>query len=72
MPVVNGWQFLEEYHKINDRFQKSITIFVVSSSVDDCDIQRSKEFSEVADYIVKPINRLKYQQLIEGLKPTTG
>jgi CheY-like chemotaxis protein len=72
MPVMNGWQFLEEYHKINDRFQKTITIFVVSSSVDDCDIQRSKEFSEVTDYIVKPINRLKYQQLIEGLKPASG
>lgn len=27
MPVMNGWQFLEEYHKINDRFQKTITIF---------------------------------------------
>ena len=72
MPVMNCWQFLEEYHKINDRFQKTITIFVVSSSVDDCDIKRSKEFSEVTDYIVKPINRLKYQQLIEGLKPASS
>lgn len=67
MPVMNGWQFLEEYHKINGTFKKSITIYVVSSSVDDCDIQRSKEFTGVTDYIVKPINRIKYQQLIERL-----
>jgi CheY-like chemotaxis protein len=67
MPVMNGWQFLEEYHKLLVNLKKSITIYVVSSSVDDCDIQRSKQFSSVTDYIVKPINRIKYQQLIEQL-----
>ncbi len=67
MPVMNGWQFLEEYHKLLANIKKSIIIYVVSSSVDDCDIQRSKQFSSVTDYIVKPINRIKYQQLIEQL-----
>lgn len=67
MPVMNGWQFLEEYHKITDSLGKAITIYVVSSSVDDCDIQKSREFTTVTDYIVKPINRIKYQQLIERL-----
>jgi CheY-like chemotaxis protein len=67
MPIMNGWQFLEEFHKIIEFFKKHITIYVVSSSVDDCDIQKSKEFSEVTEYIVKPINRIRYQQLIEKL-----
>lgn len=67
MPVMNGWQFLEEFHKMTQSLKKIITIYVVSSSVDDCDIQKSKAYTSVTDYIVKPINRIKYQQLIERL-----
>lgn len=68
MPIMNGWQFLDEYHKIIDQFKKPIYIYMVSSSVDDSDIQRSKEYSGVTDYIIKPINKVKYQELIERLK----
>jgi response regulator of citrate/malate metabolism len=50
------------------QFKKPIYIYMVSSSVDDCDIQRSKEYSGVTDYIIKPINKVKYQELIERLK----
>ncbi|TAH10177.1 MAG: response regulator, partial [Sphingobacteriia bacterium] len=67
MPVMNGWQFLDEYQKLNNSLKSAITIYMVSSSVDDCDIQKSKEYSSVAEYIVKPINRIRYQQLIEQL-----
>jgi len=67
MPIVNGWQFLDAYDKLNTRLHKAITIFVVSSSVDDTDIKKSKQYTTVKDYIVKPINRIKYQQLLEEL-----
>jgi CheY-like chemotaxis protein len=72
MPVMNGWQFLDEYHKILEQFKKPIYIYMVSSSVDDCDIQRSKEYSGVTDYIVKPINKIKYQELIDRLNFYNG
>jgi CheY-like chemotaxis protein len=68
MPVMNGWQFLDEYQKLNSSLKSAITIYMVSSSVDDSDIQKSKEYSTVAEYIVKPITRIRYQQLIEQLK----
>lgn len=67
MPIMNGWQFLNEYDKLNGRLHKAITIYVVSSSVDEIDIQKSKQYTAVKDYIVKPINRIKYQQLLEEL-----
>ena len=72
MPVMNGWQFLDEYHKIIEQFKKPIYIYMVSSSVDDCDIQRSREYSGVTDYIVKPINKIKYQELIDRLNFYNG
>ena len=72
MPIMNGWQFLDEYHKLMERFKKPIYIYMVSSSVDDCDIQKSKEYSGVTDYIVKPINKIKYQELIDRLNFYNG
>jgi CheY-like chemotaxis protein len=67
MPIMNGWEFLEEYHKIQSELPKQITLYVVSSSIDDHDKQRSKSYKEVSDFIVKPVSRIKYKELIESL-----
>ncbi len=67
MPVMNGWEFLEEYEKICSRFPKNMSLYVVSSSVDDADIRRSRQYGSVTDYIVKPITRIRYQELLEGI-----
>lgn len=37
---------------------------MVSSSVDDYDIKKAKEFEWVSGYVVKPINKEKFQQLL--------
>ncbi|MEW7277193.1 response regulator [Aquimarina sp. 2201CG1-2-11] len=59
MPVLDGWQFLDEFIKIP--CEKIIIIYVVSSSIDPEDILRAKSYQGVSDYIVKPITieRLK-------------
>ncbi|MBL0883973.1 MAG: response regulator [Chitinophagaceae bacterium] len=67
MPIMNGWEFLEEYEKIKNYFPKSMALYVVSSSVDDADIRRSRQYDSVTDYIVKPITRMRYQELLEGI-----
>ena len=64
MPIMNGWTFLETYEEIKHSLPKNIVIYVVSSSVDESDIQRSKSFASVTDYVIKPINREKYRQLL--------
>lgn len=69
MPVMNGWEFLEEYEKLCNSLPKNMRLYVVSSSVDDADIRRSRQFSSVTDYIVKPITRLRYQELLEAIDP---
>jgi CheY-like chemotaxis protein len=55
MPIMDGFQFMEEYIKIKPRVGKKILIYMVSSSVDSKDIERSQRISEISDYIIKPI-----------------
>lgn len=67
MPVMNGWQFLEGYTSLAPRIGKPVTIFMVSSSLDDVDINRSKSTGVVSDYIVKPIARDNFVSLLDTL-----
>lgn len=55
MPIMDGFQFMEEYVKLKPTVGKKITIYMVTSSVDSADIDRAKSISEISDYIIKPI-----------------
>jgi len=65
MPYVDGWMFLEDFHKIKPDIHKRITIFVVSSSIDPRDVSRAKQNSDVSDYIVKPVSKEKFIELLQ-------
>ena len=53
MPVMNGWEFLDEFVKVP--VSREVTIYVVSSSIDPRDISRVKEYEQVSNYIIKPV-----------------
>ena len=65
---MDGWDFLEEYLPLKSELPKEITIFIVTSSVDQNDMDRAKSISAVKKYIVKPINEFKMNELVEELK----
>lgn len=56
MPVVDGWDFLETFESINKEFKKKIRVFIVSSSVDEKDVLRSKSYTGVRGFISKPLS----------------
>tara|TARA_R110000744_G_scaffold303541_1_gene412194 strand:- start:314 stop:730 length:417 start_codon:yes stop_codon:yes gene_type:complete len=67
MPIMDGFQFMEEYIKIKPRVGKKITIYMVSSSLDPVDIGRAQKISAISDYIVKPIGLVRLKTIIEDL-----
>lgn len=67
MPIMNGWQFLEEYTKLNPTIGKKITIYICSSSISPDDIARAKTISEVSDFIIKPLTKNKLIDMIKNL-----
>ena len=54
MPVMDGWEFLEEFIKIPT--QKEIIIYIVTSSVDPEDVIKARSYDKVSNYIIKPIS----------------
>ncbi|HPH82141.1 MAG TPA: response regulator [Flavobacteriales bacterium] len=67
MPIMDGWQFLEEFTKLNPKIGKKITIVICSSSISPDDVMRAKSISEVSDYVIKPVTKDKLIDLINGL-----
>jgi|SRR5690606_33774267 len=67
MPVMDGWEFLEEFVKLKPKVGKKITIYMVSSSVDPADVDRAKTISDVSDYLIKPVGEDTLTQIIENL-----
>jgi CheY-like chemotaxis protein len=68
MPIMDGWQFLEEYVKLKPRVGKKITIYMVTSSVDPIDVERAEKFQEISDYLVKPIQPDQLRELVAALE----
>lgn len=54
MPVLNGWQFLDVIKKYS--FKEELKIYMISSSIDKKEIEKSKKYSFVKNFISKPIS----------------
>ena len=60
MPVLDGWQFLDEFILVE--FAKKIIVFIVSSSIDPSDLEMAKNYPIIKDYIIKPLSSEKLKQ----------
>ena len=68
MPIMDGWQFLDEYILMIPSFGKKIIVYIVSTSMNPHDLIRAKAISEVTDYIVKPITTERFAAILNVLE----
>ncbi|KQC34339.1 transcriptional regulator [Nonlabens sp. YIK11] len=68
MPIMNGFEFMEEYIKLKPKVGKRITIYMVSSSIDPTDVERAKSISELTDYIIKPVDESMLREILQKLE----
>ncbi len=67
MPVMDGWQFLDEFTQIQPPHK--ITIYIVTSSINPEDMERAKAYEDVVNYIVKPVSEKSLYDILEDFKP---
>ena len=58
MPGLDGWEFLYAYRKFPKEVKERCILYILSSSVDEDDINKSKLYEEVRDFLTKPLNRM--------------
>lgn len=55
MPIMTGWEFLERFDGFDDAIKNYFDIYILSSSVDPRDKDRSYSNKNVKDYLLKPL-----------------
>jgi CheY-like chemotaxis protein len=56
MPVMDGWEFMEEMGLLKAQINTAIQIYIVSSSIVLEDKNRAKIHPEIIAYLSKPVN----------------
>ena len=70
MPIFDGWHFLEKYKSIKHRINKKIPIYIITSSMNPDDMILARGFSEVKDYLIKPITEEKFLEILNSFGQT--
>lgn len=62
MPVWDGWDFLDEFIKLP--IKTKMIIYIVTSSIDPEDKAKASGYSELSDFVVKPISLDTLREII--------
>lgn len=68
MPIMDGWEFLDSFIK-TDLYSifNNTKIVVVSSSIDPLDIEKSKSYPIVIDFLTKPMTKEKINLILQKI-----
>lgn len=55
MPIMDGFYFLEEFEKFSSKFKTAIKIVMLTTSLNQLDVERVKSFKSVVGFLNKPL-----------------
>ena len=65
MPILNGWDFVEAFEKLDTELTKNTQVCIYSSSVYYKDIEKSKQYACVKKFYSKPITQQQLAEIIQ-------
>ncbi|SEJ50088.1 Response regulator receiver domain-containing protein [Dyadobacter sp. SG02] len=72
MPILDGWQFLNEYGKLKPEVPQPISICMMSSSSEVEDYNRAMDSGHVMDYLQKPVQIPSLKEVTERVLSFLG
>jgi CheY-like chemotaxis protein len=57
MPVMSGFEFMEAYDKLTTTLNSDCQVYILSSTIDENDIERSYNDKNITAFQVKPITK---------------
>ncbi len=56
MPIIDGFGFMDEYVKLPPEINTKPKVIMLSSTLDEQDYGRAKEFPQIINFLVKPLS----------------
>jgi len=66
MPGMNGWEFLEEYKKLDDELKARIVVVVITSVLWAEDSDQAAAFKDMITFIDKPLSVASVRKVVAG------
>ncbi len=63
MPLMDGFQFLDEFEKLSNETKNKIRIIMLTSSINPQDMSKAKKYPYVKKYINKPLTQENLEKL---------
>lgn len=64
MPGMDGWEFLEEYKKLNAAHKKRPVIIMLTTSLNPDDERKARAMNEVSGFLTKPLTRESFGDVL--------
>jgi len=64
MPILNGWDFLEAFEKMDANAIKNVKVYIYTSSIYYKDIERAKKYKSVIKLITKPLSQEMIDEIL--------
>lgn len=64
MPVMNGFEFLDEYEKLDSDIRDGIIICVLTTSLHEEDVEKARNYQSVSEYCKKPLSPNQIQRIL--------
>jgi len=69
MPKMNGWEFLEEYHKLTREQKAKVVIIMLTTSQNPADNKRAEQFPDIAGFNSKPLTEEMMNKILARYFP---
>ena len=66
MPIMDGWEFLDEFSNLT--YSKDISVIILTSSINPEDREKAKKYKDVKGFMSKPITKDKLDQILDLIK----
>ncbi len=64
MPVMNGWNFMDDFTQLLPQLGKNINIYLVTSSIWEEDRKRAEKNTLIKDFLTKPVMKEKLREIL--------
>ncbi len=65
MPIADGWDFLEDFGKLDEHERSEIKIIMLTSSINPDDEERARAYPYVTDFKQKPLSVELLKELVK-------
>ncbi|NJC27289.1 response regulator [Neolewinella antarctica] len=65
MPVMNGWEFLDEYDKLMDKQKALVVLAMLTTSTAESDKEKAKNYGHLSTFLEKPLKEEDLLSIIQ-------